>query len=78
MPGFALIARRAGVPVQVLALRIDRPVLPRGWPWWRAPRLPAHFDITVDRLIPSDPGHSAADVVAAVEERFAACLGLPA
>jgi 1-acyl-sn-glycerol-3-phosphate acyltransferase len=77
-PGFALIARRAGVPVQVLAIRVDREVLPRGRPWWQAPRLPARFDIYVDRAIPSDRENSAGDVVAAVEGRFHEWLVGPA
>jgi 1-acyl-sn-glycerol-3-phosphate acyltransferase len=76
--GFALIAQRAGVPVQVLAIRVDREVLPRGKPWWRAPRLPAHFDVYVDRAIPSDRASSAGEVVAAVEGRFAEWLVAPA
>jgi len=77
-PGFALIARRAGVPVQVLAVRVDREVLPRGKPWWQAPRLPAQFDVYVDRTIPTDWENSASDVVAAVEGRFSEWLVGPA
>jgi 1-acyl-sn-glycerol-3-phosphate acyltransferase len=77
-PGFALIARRAGVPVQVLAIRIDREVLPRGKPWWRAPRLPAHFDIYVDRALPVNGEGSAREMVAMVEGRFSEWLVGPA
>jgi 1-acyl-sn-glycerol-3-phosphate acyltransferase len=77
-PGFALIARRAGVPVQVLAIRVDKEVLPRGRPWWRAPRLPAQFDVYVDRAISCDRESSAAEVVAAVESRFSEWLVEPA
>jgi 1-acyl-sn-glycerol-3-phosphate acyltransferase len=77
-PGFALIARRAGVPVQVLAVRVDREVLPRGQPWWRAPRLPARFDVYVDRAIPSGGEATASEVVAAVEGRFSEWLVGPA
>jgi 1-acyl-sn-glycerol-3-phosphate acyltransferase len=77
-PGFALMARRAGVPIQVLAIRVDREVLPRGRPWWRAPQLPARFDIHVDRALPSTWEHSASEVVAAVEGRLAEWLPGPA
>ena len=73
-PGFALIARRAGVPIQVLAIRVDREVLPRGRPWWRAPRLPAQFDIYVDRAVASTRENSTGEVVAAVEGRFSEWL----
>ncbi len=73
-PGFALIARRAAVPIQVLIIRVDREVLPRGWPWWRAPRLPAQFDIRVDQAIIPDAEALTDDVVGAVERRFAECL----
>ncbi len=77
-PGFVLMARRAGVPVQVLAIRVDREVLPRGQPWWRAPRLPAHFNIYVDGAIPTRGDGATGEIVAAVAARFSARLANPA
>ena len=77
-PGFAVIARHARVPVQVLVVRVDKEVLPRGQPWWRAPRLPAQFDIHVDRVIPTQGDQSATEIAAEVGVRFAARLGRPA
>ncbi len=36
----ALIAGRAGVPVQTLLVEFSSPYLGKGWPLWRKPRLP--------------------------------------
>lgn len=36
----ALIASRAGVPVQTLIVEFSSPYLGKGWPLWRAPSLP--------------------------------------
>ncbi len=77
-PGFVLMARRAGVPVQILVVRVDGPVLPRGHPWWRAPRLPAHFNIHVDRAIASDGDSATGEIVAAVAARLSARPDQPA
>ena len=44
-PGFAFIAQRAGVPIQILAIRAPRDLCPRGAPWWAAPRFPTRVDI---------------------------------
>jgi 1-acyl-sn-glycerol-3-phosphate acyltransferase len=77
-PGFAVLARHARVPVQVLVVRVDRDVLPRGQPWWRAPRLPAHFEVRLDRLIPVSRDTSADELVREVADRFAAGLPRPA
>ncbi len=75
-PGFAAIARRAGVPVQVLIIRTDRELLARGrGPWWRVPQLPVHVDVHVDRVLAPDPDVSCRRRVAEVEEIFAARLG---
>jgi 1-acyl-sn-glycerol-3-phosphate acyltransferase len=77
-PGFAAIAKRAKAPVQVLILKVDRELLrSRHRPWWRAPHLPAHFDIHVDRRIPYDPGTTVEQLVAEVEGIFADRLGNP-
>jgi 1-acyl-sn-glycerol-3-phosphate acyltransferase len=74
-PGFALIARRARVPVQVLIIRTDRKLLTGGpLPWLRPPRFPVHFDVHVDRLLPFDPDISCEQRVAEVETIFAARL----
>lgn len=74
-PGFALIARRADVPVQVLTIQGSRDLLPRGRPWWRVPALPARMEIHFDRLLPVDPDRSSREVMAEVEQIFAERLG---
>jgi len=53
-PGFALIAQRAGAPVQVIRV-IAGPCLARkGHPWWRVPPLPGRVEFILDELIAAD------------------------
>ncbi len=42
-PGFALIARAARAPVQLVVLENDTPYLAKGWPVWRQPDLPLTY-----------------------------------
>ncbi|WP_376099757.1 lysophospholipid acyltransferase family protein [Roseomonas sp. CCTCC AB2023176] len=42
-PGFALIARAAKAPVQLVVLENDTPYLSKGWPIWRQPRFPLTY-----------------------------------
>ena len=42
---FALIAKRARVPVQVVFIDTDSPYLGKGWPLWRLPPLPIRFHV---------------------------------
>jgi 1-acyl-sn-glycerol-3-phosphate acyltransferase len=76
-PGFAIIARRAGAPIQILVIRSDRGLLPRGRPWWRVPRFPVRIDIGVDVLIPADSERSVEDTARIVEQVFAERLARP-
>lgn len=46
-PGFVLMARRAGVPIQLFHISHSRPVLAKGRAWWKLPPLPASADVTV-------------------------------
>ncbi len=48
-PGFAVIARRAGVPVQVVFIDTTSPYLAKGWPLWRLPPLPIEFSVRLGR-----------------------------
>lgn len=77
-PGFALIAKRAGVPVQLLTIKASRDLLPRGRPWWYVPALPARVEVQLGRKLRVDPDRSAKEVVAEVEDEFARQLGRPA
>jgi 1-acyl-sn-glycerol-3-phosphate acyltransferase len=48
-PGFALIAQRAGVPVQTVFIETDCPFLGKGWRWWRGPRFPVCYQVRLGR-----------------------------
>ncbi|HEX3728221.1 MAG TPA: lysophospholipid acyltransferase family protein [Opitutaceae bacterium] len=74
-PGFALIARRAGVPVQVLVVRADRELLPRGRAPWRLPEFPVRFDLYADRAVSAAENRSLDEIVRDVQDRFAEWLG---
>ena len=53
-PGFALIARRANCPVQLIRVRTSRNLGSKSLPWWRTPPLPGWVEITLDDCIPAD------------------------
>lgn len=61
--GFALIARRAGVPVQTVFIDTTSPYLGKGWPLWRLPPVPIVFSVRLGRRFDIGP-----DVGAAVQE----------
>lgn len=42
-PGFALVARAARAPVQLVVLENDTPYLSKGWPIWRQPPFPLTY-----------------------------------
>ncbi|MBS0630534.1 MAG: 1-acyl-sn-glycerol-3-phosphate acyltransferase [Verrucomicrobia bacterium] len=44
-PGFALVARRKGVPVQLVRITANPPVLAKGWAWWQVPRFPIRVEV---------------------------------
>ncbi|MGH7997398.1 MAG: lysophospholipid acyltransferase family protein [Opitutaceae bacterium] len=71
-PGFALIARRARLPVEVLVIRANRDLLPRGGAWWRAPRAPSLYRVQAAGTVAVSPERAIADIVAEVRERFIA------
>jgi len=53
--GFALIARRAGVPVQTVFIDTPSPYLGKGWPLWRLPPLPIEFSVRLGRRFTVGP-----------------------
>jgi 1-acyl-sn-glycerol-3-phosphate acyltransferase len=67
-PGFALIARRAGCPVQLIRVRSSPLLARKNLPWWRVPPLPGWVEFTLDELIPVDE----IDAPSAFAERVAA------
>jgi 1-acyl-sn-glycerol-3-phosphate acyltransferase len=68
-PGFALIARRAGVPVQAVFIDTTSPYLGKGWPLWRLPPLPIEFSVRLGRRF--EPGDDLPAFVLEVERHLA-------
>ncbi len=48
----AVIARHAGVPVQVALIETDSPYLGKGWPLLKAPRLPIRYRVRLGSRLP--------------------------
>ncbi|MDE3084508.1 MAG: 1-acyl-sn-glycerol-3-phosphate acyltransferase [Verrucomicrobiota bacterium] len=72
-PGFALVAERAAAPIQIITIRTAQHLVPKGWPWWRVPRLPGRVEINLgERILPT--GRSASELSTAVENRLRAAL----
>lgn len=76
-PGFALIATRARVGVRVIVIRAPRDLLPKGWPWWRAPRFPAQVDVTLVSELELQPGETANELTERTSREFLAALAQP-
>lgn len=71
-PGFAVMARMAGVPVQTVFLSSNTPYLRRGWALHRMPRFPLAYRARCGRRIAVTADATAA--AAAIERYFAAEL----
>jgi 1-acyl-sn-glycerol-3-phosphate acyltransferase len=69
-PGFALIARRAGVPVQTVFIDTTSPYLGKGWPLWKLPPLPIEFSVRIGRRF--EPGPDLNATVKDIERYLAA------
>lgn len=69
-PGFALIARRAGVPIQLVRIAPSAPALGKGAPWWKLPSVPMTVDVSAGPLITVAPDARTADVVDEIEAWF--------
>jgi len=72
--GFALIAARAHVPIQIVIIRASRDLLPRGRRWWQMPHFPTIVDIYADERLEPSPGRSARETAELVEQRLLAQL----
>ena len=68
--GFALIARRAGVSIQLVHIACSRPVLAKGRAVWKMPPLPARADITVGPCLDVSPDADLAAIVAEADGWF--------
>ena len=71
-PGFVLMARRAGVPIQLVRVVNSRPVLAKGRAWWKMPPLPANADVTVGPCLRIEARADTAEATAEVEAWFRA------
>ena len=52
--GFALMARQAGAPVQIVLLETDSPYLQKGWPLTRRPDFPLSYRARLGRRFTVD------------------------
>lgn len=71
-PGFVLIARRSGVPIQLVRIACSRPVLAKGRAWWKLPPLPAHVDVTFGPCVRIPAAASTSAAAAEIEAWFRA------
>lgn len=73
-PGFALIATRARVPVRIIVVRAPRDLVPKGWPWWRAPQFPAQVDVTLLTELELHPEETVGELTDRTSRRLLAAL----
>ena len=69
-PGFVLMARRAGVPIQLVRITWNSDVLTKGRPWWMVPRLPGWVHLTLGPRLLVDPAADPVAVTAEIEAWF--------
>lgn len=79
-PGFALMARRARMPIQLVRIATNSNLLTKGQAWWKLPLFSVHVEITLGPLIPVDASSTLPELTAAIEAWFrdpASSVGLP-
>jgi len=69
-PGFALVAQRAGVPLQLVFIRTRSNALRKDRAWWRLPDLPARYELDVGPQILPDRDETAVALADRVAEVF--------
>lgn len=72
-PGFALMARSGGAPVQAVLLEGGTPYLRKGWPLLRQPPLPLVYRARLGRRFPTD-GEAVGSFVEGLEAYYRAEL----
>src|ERR1022692_2474776 len=65
---FAIIARRAGVPVQTVFIEYSSPFLGKGWPLWKKPQFPLTFRVTLGKRF--EVGNDTQEFVNGLENYF--------
>jgi 1-acyl-sn-glycerol-3-phosphate acyltransferase len=73
--GFAAIARRAQVPVQIMRLQASAGLLTHGQPWWKLPQAPAWITIWLDSPLPIPAGHQFREWGSRLEARWQSDAG---
>lgn len=68
--GFAIIARRAKVPIQLVRIATDSDVLTKGRAWWKLPKFPANIEVKAGPLIPTNTSASIPELTAEIETWF--------
>ncbi len=68
--GFALIARRAGRPVQLIYVRTSPNLGSKSLPWWHLPTLPGRIEFVLGELIPAEEIESPAAFADRVAAHF--------
>lgn len=69
---FALIARRARAPVQVVVIETNSRFLAKGWPLWRKPDFPLVYRARLGARI--EPGHTDEEILALTAQNLHAEL----
>ncbi len=73
---FALVAKRANVPIQMIYLETDSPFLSKGWPLWKRPSFPLVYRARLGpRVMPEG---TVDEIIEDVSGRFVQALGEPA
>ena len=68
----AVIARHAGAPIQVVLIETDSPYLSKGWPVWKAPRLPILYRVRLGRRL--EPPGEVTECIRSLESEYRAQL----
>lgn len=69
-PGFALIARRARAPVQLVRITVNGSLLTKGQAWWKLPRLPVRIILEAGPCLSAGESGPTAGFVRQVEGWF--------
>ncbi|HVL57257.1 MAG TPA: lysophospholipid acyltransferase family protein [Burkholderiaceae bacterium] len=72
---FALIAKQAQVPIQLVIIETESGFLGKGWPLWRKPAFPVRYRVRLGPRV--QPQGSVEEIVATVRAQFEHELGRP-
>lgn len=75
-PGFAAIAQRTRLPVQVILIETDSPYLSQGWPFLKRPPLPMRYRITLGPCLPAPTDEVSGRTLLSQVENLLASTGI--